>query len=474
MKKILALLLVLIFTFSFVACKKNDGDDTSTDTNKNLSEYTMSDYVTLPNYKDYEIKFALDSIQATIDKYLAESAMEYTVTKGDDIYVDIIYHEVVRSIDINGAPIDQKGSEITELTKHSFLIESIGDGSYFATLENSLIGKVVILKDGAPNIQNTTTQRLTLPNNFYEEKWRGKEVFVDMTFVSKECKLGDVVLVDYTGYLLNQDTLERIPDDKGGYKTFDTGIGVQFFLGAHLAIDDFENGIVGAKINETKTINVTFPNDYFSQELKGQKAQFELTVTKIYTPPTYSDEFVKEKFNLDTKEAFENDLKKTYIQSQLQEYLTENCTITSYPQSEYNKVAQKLTNMEKEWESVYGVSLDKYLSDYMGMTRDEYIKSSLKTKMVYYALAQLEGIAPTNAQLQAEKDDLYAYYYDYYISQKYSKSEAEKSANTVVSDLGQEYIYEQVIYKLVDEKLVENAKVTYIDKTYTSVSEGTK
>jgi hypothetical protein len=153
-----------------------------------------------------------------------------------------------------------------------------------------------MVDNSAPNIQNTSSQRLILPNDFYVPEWRGKEVFVDMTFVSKECKLGEVVMVDYTGYLLDQETLERIPDDKGGYKTFDTGIGVQFFLGAHLAIEDFEAGIVGIKINESKSFNVTFPSDYFSEELKGQKAQFEVKVTKIYTPPVYNDEFVKEKF----------------------------------------------------------------------------------------------------------------------------------------------------------------------------------
>jgi hypothetical protein len=90
---------------------------------------------------------------------------------------------------------------------------------------------------------------------------------------------------------------------------------------------------------------------------------------------------------------------------------------------------------------------------------------------MYYAVAQAEGITPTEAQLQAEKTDLIDYYYDYYISQKYSQGEAQKAANAFVEDLGDEYIYEQVIFKLVDESLVASAKVTYVDKTYTSVSE---
>jgi FKBP-type peptidyl-prolyl cis-trans isomerase (trigger factor) len=377
----------------------------------------------------------------------------------------------VRSIDANGAPIDKRGDEITELRKENFLIENIGSGSYYATLENSLIGKAVMVDNSAPNIQNTSSQRLILPNDFYVPEWRGKEVFVDMTFVSKECKLGEVVMVDYTGYLLDQETLERIPDDKGGYKTFDTGIGVQFFLGAHLAIEDFEAGIVGIKINESKSFNVTFPSDYFSTELKGQKAQFEVKVTKIYTPPVYNDEFVKERFGFDTTAEFENDLKTTHIKNQIQEYIEKNITIINYPKSAYDKEIAHLESIASSWESEYGITLDKYLQDYMGMTRDEYVKNNLKNKMMYYAVAQAEGITPTEAQLQAEKTDLIDYYYDYYISQKYSQGEAQKAANAFVEDLGDEYIYEQVIFKLVDESLVASAKVTYVDKTYTSVSE---
>ena len=66
-----------------------------------------------------------------------------------------------------------------------------------------------------------------------------------MTFVSKACKLGDVVVVEYTGYFLDQETQQRIPNpDKekesdNDYKIFDSSTNEQFYLGSHLAIDGF-------------------------------------------------------------------------------------------------------------------------------------------------------------------------------------------------------------------------------------------
>ena len=475
MKKIVALLLALLtIALSLVACSNKNGDDSS-DTSGSQEptkkyDYVMSNYVTLPTYNGYEVKVELDTVQATIDKYLAQYSQEYTVTKGDDVYVDIVYHEVVRSIDQNGAPIDQRGEEITELKKENYLIEDIGAGSYFATVENSLIGKYVKTADGSINIQNTASHRLTLPNDFYAEEWQGKEVFIDMTFVSKECKLGDVVLADYTGYLVDQETLQRLTDEYGKYKTFDSSTGVQFFLGSHLAIEDFEKGIEGAKINEAVTFNATFPSDYFNTELQGKIVEFEVVVTKIYTPPIYNDDFTKECLNVDSTKELENTLKEKYAFSQIQSNI-DKAIIISYPQAELNQEMKKLSDIEDDWVAEYGISLDSYIQSTYGMTREEYVKSNMKQEMIYYAVAQAENIVPSETQLQDEKQSLYDYYYDYYVSKNYAPDEAQKSANAVVEDLGEEYIYEQVLFNLVEQRLLEVASITYVEKTYTSVTE---
>ncbi len=469
MKRILALFLVLLMTLAIVACN-NSNDDTSTDTNtdlstdeapkEDLSKYTMSKYLTLPSYKDLELIFELDSLQAQIDKEILNqtinSAREYRVQKGDSIYVNVIF-----DVFENG-----EWTEIPELTKEDYLIESVGDGSYLLELENLLIDRKI-----SPEGSSYFNTGITLPDDFYAEEWRGRDVRAFAKVVSKQCKLGDIVKVDYTGYYLDKETLETIKDENGNDKIFDSANDAKFFLGSHLAIDDFENALVNARVNKKISFNATFPQDYSVEELKGQTIKFEAIVTKLYVPLAYNDEFAREYLEASTTAEYEEQIKKEWLEAEALNNIIENSKVIKYPKSEYDKLQQKLEETAKSFEDQYGTSFDEYLQDELNMTRDEYIKATLKLQMSYYAVAQAEGISPTSNQLQDERDELIAYYYDYYINKGYAKSEAEKTATELVNELGELYIYEQVVNELVTERLCSYAKVTYLDKTYTSISE---
>ncbi|MEY1662057.1 trigger factor [Isoalcanivorax beigongshangi] len=94
---------------------------------------------------------------------------------------------------------------------------------------------------------------------------------------------GDRVNIDFAGSL-NGEAFE------GG-----TAKGQQLVLGSGQMIPGFEDGIVGMKAGDTKTIDVTFPEDYQAENLKGQAAQFEITVNKVEakTLPDVDAEFMK-------------------------------------------------------------------------------------------------------------------------------------------------------------------------------------
>jgi trigger factor len=68
-----------------------------------------------------------------------------------------------------------------------------------------------------------------------------------------------------------------------------------FVLGQGMMLVDFENAVEGLKAGEGKTFDMTFPEDYFSKELAGQKVQFEITVKKVSGPvlPEVDAEFAK-------------------------------------------------------------------------------------------------------------------------------------------------------------------------------------
>src|SRR5690606_492367 len=66
-------------------------------------------------------------------------------------------------------------------------------------------------------------------------------------------------------------------------------------VGAGEFIPGFEEQLVGMKKGETKTVSVTFPEDYGNADLRGKKAEFEVTVLHADGPKegALDDEFAK-------------------------------------------------------------------------------------------------------------------------------------------------------------------------------------
>jgi len=100
---------------------------------------------------------------------------------------------------------------------------------------------------------------------------------------NKKAKAGDQVIIDLDG---KKDGVEF----EGG-KAED----VPLELGSGRMIPGFEEGIEGMKKGEEKTIEVTFPEDYQSEDLKGQTVTFDITVHSVQSKvlPEIDEEFVK-------------------------------------------------------------------------------------------------------------------------------------------------------------------------------------
>ena len=83
-------------------------------------------------------------------------------------------------------------------------------------------------------------------------------------------------------------------------------------LGSGRMIPGFEDGIIGMKKGEEKTIEVTFPEDYHAENLKGKVATFDITVHSVSTKqlPEIDEEFVKS-FGVEagTEEALKTEIK---------------------------------------------------------------------------------------------------------------------------------------------------------------------
>jgi trigger factor len=130
---------------------------------------------------------------------------------------------------------------------------------------------------GTPKIDGLKLERLTVEADdaavdaALERMVQGQKSF-DPAPAKYAAKTGDLVIMDYVGKV-DGEAFE------GG-----TGEGMSVELGSGRLIPGFEDQLVGVKANEQRTLNVTFPEDYNVDYLKGKPATFDVTVTEVQQP----------------------------------------------------------------------------------------------------------------------------------------------------------------------------------------------
>ena len=117
---------------------------------------------------------------------------------------------------------------------------------------------------------------------------------------------GDVAIIDFEGFV------DGKPLENG------SGKGHNLELGAKQFIDGFEEGVVGMKVNGTKTLSLKFPDPYHSVELAGKAVEFKVTLTALKKKelPELNDELLAQIGTKQTVEEFKKTLKEDIEQSE--------------------------------------------------------------------------------------------------------------------------------------------------------------
>ena len=105
---------------------------------------------------------------------------------------------------------------------------------------------------------------------------------------------GDIANIDFVG------TVDGVKFDGGEAEGYDLTLGSGSF------IPGFEDQVVGMNIGEKKDVNVTFPENYQAENLKGKAAVFAVTLNALQAKelPEVTDEFIKDATGSETLEAF--------------------------------------------------------------------------------------------------------------------------------------------------------------------------
>ncbi len=116
----------------------------------------------------------------------------------------------------------------------------------------------------------------------------------------RELKQGDFADIDFKGII------DGAPLENGAAQGHVLEIGSDSF------IPGFEEGLIGMKPGESKSLNIKFPDDYHVENLKGKPVEFQVTVNKIKEKikPELNDEFVKNLGEHSTVDEFKSQLKK--------------------------------------------------------------------------------------------------------------------------------------------------------------------
>lgn len=262
----------------------------------------------------------------------------------------------------------------------------------------------------------------------------------------------DIVVFDFDGYVDGKQF-------EGGKAE-----GYSLKLGSGQFIPGFEDQIVGKKIDEEFDVNVTFPEDYHAEELKGKEAVFKCKLHEIKTRvlPEVDDEFVKDVSEFETLDELKEDLKKKAaerkekdadlaVETQLIEGMLEGFE-AEIPQAMIDqKVMENIRDFDYSLQ-MQGLNMQQYMQ-YMGLKIDdlkeqykEQSEKQVKMRLAFEKIAELESLEPTAEDIENQYNE-YAEMY---------KMDVEK----IKASIPEAELVKDLKVKKASEFIKENAKIT--------------
>ena len=221
-------------------------------------------------------------------------------------------------------------------------------------------------------------------------------------------KDGDMTILDFEGFV------DGVAFDGGKGENYPLTIGSGAF------IPGFEEQLVGAEIGKEVEVNVTFPEDYQAEELKGKAAVFKCTIKEIKEKelPALDDEFASEVSEFDTLEEYKKDVKETLTieKEKAAREAKEAAVIDAIiADSDMDIPEAMVTTQQKQMIDEFaqrmqmqGLSMEQYFQ-FTGATLDKMMEqvkpqaeTRIKSRLVLEAVAAKEGIEATEEDYEEE------------------------------------------------------------------------
>ena len=267
---------------------------------------------------------------------------------------------------------------------------------------------------------------------------------------------GDLVKVDYEGYMDNQAISGESESD------------YNILIGSGVFFDGAEKQLIGVMPGEAAEISVAYPDSYPNEALAGKSAVYKVTVKAILEEgrAELNDDYVKElsggecsnvgEFRAYLKENLQKGVdaqKELLAQQAVWDKVIADTAIENYPEDLLKAKEEVYKKNDEESAKLENMTLEEYVEAYMGISIEDYnrqiadeIEKSAKKSVISRAVAKQEGIAID----KLSDEDL--------------KEAAEWFGYTDISQLKEYYseddIKAELTLKRVTELMMETAKVT--------------
>lgn len=264
---------------------------------------------------------------------------------------------------------------------------------------------------------------------------------------------GDMTVIDFEGFV---DGV-----------AFEGGKGTDYPLtiGSHSFIDTFEEQLIGKNIGEEVDVNVTFPEEYHAEELKGKPALFKVTVKEIKKKelPELDNDFVEDVSEFSTVDEYKASIKTKIEEKKADEAKSakEEATIEKIIEGAKMEIPDAMVDsqvrqMAEDFArriSAQGLTIDQYFQ-YTGLTSDKLLEQMrpqalkrIQSRLVLEAVADKENFKVTDEDVNNEINDMASAY----------QMEADKLKD-LLTDADKENMKRDIQVKKAVEFVTENAK----------------
>ena len=274
-----------------------------------------------------------------------------------------------------------------------------------------------------------------------------------VTVEDRAVENGDMTTIDFEGFV------DGVPFEGG------KGEDYPLTIGSHTFIDTFEDQLIGKNIGEEVEVNVTFPEEYHAEELKGKPALFKVTVKEIKKKelPELDNDFVEDISEFSTVDEYKASIKtkleekksaeaKNAKEEAVIEKIIEGAKM-ELPDAMIDSQVRQMAEDFSRRLGAQGLTIEQYFQ-YTGLTSDMLLEQMrplavkrIQSRLVLEAVAAKENFEVTEEDIDNEVAEM---------AKAYSM-EVDKLKG-LLSDNDKENMKKDVQVKKAVELVVEAAK----------------